>query len=200
MDFDITTLTDYGLNVTDGLKYTGDKEKYISAVLRYMNSHESNREKLVSLLNANDIEGYKIKVHALKSNSKMIGARALSKEFEALENAASDNDIDYINLNNAKAIMIYDELVKELEPLKALGEVKPADEIDAVTALKVAEKLLEALEDFDDDKGKELAIKLSGYPFRITQKEKLSQAIKYIDDFMYDEALDIIRDIYTSIE
>ena len=45
-----------------------------------------------------------------------------------------------------------------------------------------------------------LAEKLSGYPFRITQKEKLKTAMAYIEDFMYDEAADLIREIYSEIE
>ena len=42
--------------------------------------------------------------------------------------------------------------------------------------------------------------KLSGYPFRITQKEKLKEAIGFVDDFLYDEAAEIIKEIYETIE
>jgi hypothetical protein len=46
----------------------------------------------------------------------------------------------------------------------------------------------------------ELAKKLSGYPFRLRQKEELNKAIKLIADFNYDDAADIIRDITKAIE
>ena len=45
-----------------------------------------------------------------------------------------------------------------------------------------------------------LAAKLSGYPFRITQKTKLKEATDYISDFMYDEAAALIREILPAIE
>ena len=78
--------------------------------------------------------------------------------------------------------------------------MRAADEISADVAKDTADKLLVALDDFDDELSKELAKKLSGYPFRITQKEKLKEAIAYIEDFMYDEAIDVIREIYSAIE
>ena len=62
------------------------------------------------------------------------------------------------------------------------------------------DELLAALEDYDDELSKELAIKLSCYPFRITQSNKLTEASGYIDDFMYDEAAELIREIYPHIE
>ena len=79
-----------------------------------------------------------------------------------------------------------------------MDTVKPADEISAEEALTTANKLLAALDDFDDELSKELALKLTGYPFRITQKELLTQAIGYINDFLYDEAAEKIREIISS--
>ena len=200
MDYDINNLKDYGLNVEDGLKYTGGKEKYIAAVLRYMKNHDRNREELDAFLGSDDIERYKVRVHALKSNSKMIGAVEIGREFEALESAALGGKIDYIRDNNDRVMNLYDGLVNKLAPLRELGEVRPTDEIDADKARVVADELLKALDEFDDELAKKHATVLSGYPFRITQKQKLKNAVRYIEDFMYDEAADIIKDIYTSIE
>ena len=45
-----------------------------------------------------------------------------------------------------------------------------------------------------------LAKVLSGYPFRLTQAEKLKEAAAFIEDFMYDEAAGIIRQIAPAIE
>ncbi len=200
MDYDVNGLKTYGLNVEEGLRYTGGNEKYISAILRYMRNHDRNKEEITSLLGSNDVEGYKIRVHALKSNSRMIGAMELGSEFEALEKAANDNDINYIKDNNDRVMVSYDKLVENLAPLKELGDVRPAAELDREQAKSVSDELLKALDEFDDEAAKKLADKLSGYPFRITQKQKLKEAIRYIEDFQYDEAADIIKEIYPSIE
>ena len=64
----------------------------------------------------------------------------------------------------------------------------------------MAAQLLEALDDFDDDLSAELVKKLSGYPFRLTQKDRLAEAAAFIGDFLYDEAAEIIKEISGEIE
>ena len=110
------------------------------------------------------------------------------------------SDTDYITSETDKVLDEYGRLVKSLAPIGELAEVHPAGELSGDEAKNTADELLEALDEFDDEESKKLAGKLTGYPFRINQKEKLKSAIRYIDDFLYDEAADIIREIYSSIE
>ena len=197
---DITWLSEVGLDTKTGMDYTGGSDKYLSAIKRYRGSYEKNRIKIAEYLKSKDYESYMITVHALKSNSRMIGAMRLGEAFEELEMAARNNDIEVIDAKTQPTLEMYDELIKKLSPIDELGDVRAADEISADVAKDTADKLLVALDDFDDELSKELAKKLSGYPFRITQKEKLKEAIAYIEDFMYDEAIDVIREIYSAIE
>ena len=155
---------------------------------------------ILNSLESKDYESFTITVHALKSNSKMIGAMQLGKEFEELETAARNGNTEAVEKNTKPALDLYDDLIAKLSPIDSLGEVHAADEISAEIARETADRLLEALDDFDDDLSKELVSKLSGYPFRMTQKEKLKEASEYIDDFLYDEAAVVIRQIYSSIE
>jgi chemotaxis protein histidine kinase CheA len=141
-----------------------------------------------------------ITVHALKSNAKMIGAMEVSSGFEALETAAREHDTAYLQEMIDVTMKAYEELIVMLEPLKEMETVRDVNEISAEEARKTAEELLEALDDFDDELSKKLVEKLSGYPFRITWKEKLKEASDFIDDFMYDEAADVIRELSTVIE
>ena len=197
---DITWLSEVGLDTKTGMDYTGGSDKYLSAIKRYRGSYEKNRIKIAEYLKSKDYESYMITVHALKSNSRMIGAMRLGEAFEELEMAARNNDIEVIDAKTQPTLEMYDELIKKLSPIDELGDVRAADEISADVAKDTADKLLVALDDFDDELSKELAKNLSGYPFRITQKEKLKEAIAYIEDFMYDEAIDVIREIYSAIE
>lgn len=200
MGMDITWMKEAGLDTQTGISYTGREDKYISAVQRFFKNHGKNRAKVEEYYEARDYENYMIIVHALKSNAKMIGATSLSGVFETLEAAARDNDIGVIDDLTPKAIKEYDELIERLSPINDVGDARAADEISADEALKVAEKLLEALDDFDDDEAKKLAVRLSGYPFRMTQADRLKEAIGFIDDFMYDEASEIISQIIPEIE
>ena len=141
-----------------------------------------------------------ITVHALKSNAKMIGAESLSGCFESLEAAAGSKDTDVIMSLTPVVMRDYKLLIEKLSPISKMDDVHAADEISAPVAIKTVGELLEALDDFDDDLAKQLATKLSGYPFRMTQAEKLKEEIAFIDDFMYDEAAQLIREIGPTIE
>ena len=200
MNIDTTWLSEIGLDVKTGLDYTGGQDKYLSAIRRYRENYDKNKAKIDEYLKSGDYESYMITVHALKSNSKMIGATQLGEAFETLEMAARNGQVDVIEQNTHQTLASYAELIEKLSPIEEFGDVRAADEISAEVAKETADKLLEALDDFDDETSKELAKKLSGYPFRTTQKEKLKEAAGYIDDFLYDEAAEIIKEIYTAIE
>lgn len=197
---DITWMNEAGLDTQTGISYTGNTEKYVSAVQRFYKNHEKNRAKVEEYFAAKDYENFMITVHALKSNAKMIGATNLSGQFEALENAAREQDTATIEGLTPQALKDYDELIEKLKPVGEMGDLKAADEISADTARTTVDRLLAALDDFDDEEAKKLAKVLSGYPFRLTQAEKLKEAAAFIEDFMYDEAADIIRQIATAIE
>ena len=200
MGHDLTWLCEAGLDIKTGMDFTGGEDKYISAIRRFYSNYEKNRDKVKDFLNAGDYENYMITVHALKSNAKMIGATALSSAFEALELAARSGDTATIESRNDITMSSYKELTEALKPIESFGDVRAADEISADVARTTADELLNALDDFDDELSKKLVNKLKGYPFRITQKELLKQAEAYVDDFMYDEAADLIKQIYPSIE
>ncbi len=200
MDFDINRLTEAGIDTQTGIAYTGSKDKYISALQRFYKSSDKNREKISAYLASEDIESFAITVHALKSNSKMIGAMDLASMFETLELAAKNSDRPAVDANINKTLDEYECILKVLSPLGEMDTFMASDEISAKEALETADALLEALDDFDDDLAASLVKKLAGYPFRITQREKLKTAAENISQFMYDEAAGIIREIYSAIE
>ncbi len=200
MEFRMENLVKLGVDAKMGIDYTGGKDKYVSALQRYYKSSEKNKQKMKEYLEGNDLENFAITVHALKSNSKMIGAASLSAMFETLEKASLDKDMATIRENIGRTLEEYDRLLEAIKPWGEKETYLAVGELTADEARKVADQLLAALDDFDDDLATELANKLSGYPFRITQRGKLKEAIDMIGDFMYDEAADLIREILPAIE
>lgn len=197
---DISWLNDKGISTSEGIGYTGSEEKYISALQRYFKNYESNVEAVKGFLNASDVEGYCIKVHSLKSNSRMIGAGALADAFEELEMASRNGDTAVMGAKTGYALEMYSDVIETIRPIGEMEAVRVSGEITADEARETAEKLLEALDEFDDELSAELAGKLMGYPFRMTQKSVLKEAMEHISDFMYDEAADLIRSIIPAIE
>lgn len=200
MDFDIESLTRYGIDIYTGLDYTGGREGYISALQRFYKSSEKNKARIHSFMEAKDLENLEIVVHALKSNSKMIGALELSAGFEELEMAAKEKNMQAVLANIGHTLTKYSNILSVLEPLGVSETFKAPGEISADEAKDIADKILEALDNYDDELAAELIKKLAGYPFRITQRVRVEQAAELIDEFMYDEAAELIREIYPTIE
>ncbi len=200
MELDLGRLEDKGISTADGIGYTGGEEKYAAALQRYLKNYPENRKSVCELQKSKDTEAFMIKVHALKSNSKMIGAKDLASLFEKLELAAKEGDTAYIEENTDGVLKKYDELIEIIRPVGEMEEIHVQGELTAAEAKETADGLLEALDEFDDELSAELAKKLGGYPFRITQKQKLEEAARYIGDFLYDEAAELIKEIYPSIE
>ena len=200
MEFDFTALKERGLSIEDGIGYTGGNEKYVSALQRFFKGFEGNKAALEGFLAASDMEDYCIKVHSLKGNARMIGANDLADMFFELEEASRNKDTALVTEKTPIVLSKYAEIIDIIRPFGEMESVKASGEIDATEAKNTADELLKALDDFDDDKSAELAKRLMGYPFRITQKEKLKEAINYITDFMYDEAAELIREIIPAIE
>lgn len=200
MGADIGFLKQAGLDTDTGISYTGGQDKYLSAVSRFYKNYEKNRGRIEEYIAAGDLENYMITVHALKSNARMIGALQLSSDFEALETAAANKDRAAIDEKNGPTMSAYAGLIEKLKPVEELGDVRAADEISGETARQTADSLLEALDDFDDELAKKLIRKLSGYPFRMTQAGILKEAAGLVEDFMYDEAAEKIKEIYKAIE
>jgi HPt (histidine-containing phosphotransfer) domain-containing protein len=200
MEIDLGFLEDNEVDVKSGIEYTGGKEKYLSALKRYYQNYEDNREKLEKLWADRDMENYTIQVHALKSNSRMVGANDLADAFEALEAAAGEGNASFIDENFVMTIEKYSQFAELIKPIGEADIEKPAGEISGEEARELSKELLDTLDEYDDEKSLELAKKLCGYPFRLRQREQMNEAVKLITEFRYDDAADIVREITGSIE
>ncbi|MCR4716266.1 MAG: DegV family EDD domain-containing protein [Lachnospiraceae bacterium] len=104
-----------GLETDVGLKYCmGNEEFYIMVVKEYIKKDKS--ETLDECLKSEDVENYRVAVHALKSTSLNIGAKELSEEAKALEMACKEGDFDTVK-NGHEALMsnyraMYESLTK----------------------------------------------------------------------------------------
>lgn len=200
MNFDLESITGAGIDLKTGFDYTGGQDRYVSALQRYYKSSESNKEKIRDFLDKEDTDNLEILFHAIKSNSLMIGALSLSDRFALLETSSRDGDLAAVNSNIEETLNEYEKILEVLKPLGEMERLKAEGELTGEEAKVTADKLLAALDDFSDDLAAELISKLAGYPFRITQMNKLQKAADLINDFMYDDAAELIKEIIPSIE
>ena len=110
------------LNIDAGLDYCGDSEDYIMALEMYLSSAEKKAEEIEQYWAARDIKNTTIKVHALKSSSRAIGALELGEFAAKLEKAGNDDDSEMLEKELDNLISGYRQLALKLEPLNDLDD------------------------------------------------------------------------------
>ena len=164
------------IDTKEGLKNNADKEMYLSMLGIFYRSIDEKSSEIRGFYESEDWKNYTIKVHALKSSARIIGAMKLSALAQELEDAGNANDAEKIKAKTDEFLSMYEEYKKTLSPidpsLYADGEsdddradVDPAMLADAYSSLKefcdaedydLAEMVLGSLKEFklppDDDK------------------------------------------------
>lgn len=101
------------LDVKMGLQYCCENEDlYLEIVGTYL--EEDKTELITKYLRENDLQNYRIQVHALKSSSKTIGANALSEKAFELETAAREGNVDLISANTMPVLEEYAAIMKQI--------------------------------------------------------------------------------------
>ena len=94
-----------GLNTSIGMKYCiNDVDFYIEMLEEFAQGSNERIEKLESSFADKDLKTYRIAVHSLKSASKTIGAEKLSEAAKALEDAAKNEDLEYVEAHHENLI------------------------------------------------------------------------------------------------
>ena len=98
---DRTALGIAGIDVTSGLAYcANDESLYAEMLSDFASSCEEKLNALGGFLETKNWKDYGIKVHALKSNARMIGAESLSALALRLEEAAKSGDGAFVTANH----------------------------------------------------------------------------------------------------
>lgn len=190
---EFTDLKKYGLDVDAALRYTGDSDKYILGLSRFYNAYDNNSAKIKGYYDDKDYENYSILVHSLKSNARMIGALDLGDMCEKLQYASADNDVDVVDMYHDVMMLKYQELRDIIKPYALSVNDKRGQDTKVIEEL--LSKLKDALTDYDHKAAMSLAGKLSDTSIDITKKTKLNDIIDNINEFEYDKALDIAKQL-----
>ena len=108
------------LDIDSGLAYCGDGEDYMLALKMYSDSAMQKADEIEGYWAARDIKNTTIKVHALKSASRAVGALELGEFAARLEQAGKNEEEDTLDRELGELISRYRQLGKDLEPLGEL--------------------------------------------------------------------------------
>ena len=180
------------LDVETGLKNCGSVEGYLSVLKVFHQTAAAKGAEIWSLYNDNNITDYTIKVHALKSSARIIGAGELSGLAEKLEKAGKEDDIRFIDENTERLLGMYSAVDRELSVLdekqKVLPKLEPA-------ALKEAfDTILEVAQTMDYGLMDELLKSLREYRLDPETDKRISRIEKMLTELDWDGIVLAVRE------
>ncbi|MCR5321821.1 MAG: hypothetical protein K6E85_00830 [Lachnospiraceae bacterium] len=182
------------LDVNTGLSHCGDAESYLNTLKMYSEASEKNEKDIRDFWKVRDIKNLTIKLHALKSTSRVIGALKIGEMAAELEKAGRLGRLIELGDDLEQLMFSYTELTSKLSPL-----FEPQDDEDGLLPISSEElrevylKLLEACSEFDYDTVVNMVEELSHRRIPDDEKTRMDAIRTASDDFDYDVIPEIIR-------
>jgi CheY-like chemotaxis protein len=162
-----------------GVEFCGGNQEYLDALKIFAASIEERADELEKLYKSHDYKGYAVKVHALKSMAKSIGAAELSELAAEMEEAGKKKDLAALTAGADVLLSLYRSLN---EPLKRLAEEKekqPDDEKE--TQNLVTERRHTLLLVDDDEDFLALTTRWLRNDYAVTAVNSGRKALKYLE-------------------
>lgn len=182
------------IDVSAGIKNNGSEESYITILKVFYESCENRLNELNSSYESENFQDYTIRVHALKSSLRIIGAEGLGEKAQELENAGREEDFEFIRAH-------HEWLVSECTGLKeALSKIfvsEKADENKPVATLSLIYEVIGevhiAAERLDCNGIENALSKLDDYAVPEPHGELIASLNKLADSFDYDGILALLE-------
>ena len=114
-----------GIDPDVAIKNSGSEESFRSVLQIFYESYEARASEIAKFYDEQDWEDYTIKVHALKSSSRLVGAVLLGDDAEELEMAGKRSDIDFIRDHHDGLMSRYKAIWEAISPMFARKEDLP---------------------------------------------------------------------------
>ncbi len=178
-----------GLDLNSGLIHCGNRESYMQTLKMFLDTAAGNADDIDKYWNARDIKNLTVKVHALKSTSRVIGALELGELAERLEKAGDSGDVGMLEKELPGLVMMYRQLAEDLKPI---GENEGSDEeddrplIDMNELKEIYKTLSEHCDNCDFDSVVEIAESLGDYRIPEDEATRVDAIRKAVDNYDYE--------------
>ena len=184
------------LDINTGLQHCGDEEAYLDTLKIYGSYSETGADEITGFWHARDIDNTTVKVHALKSTSRAIGAESLGSLAEKLELAGKAGDEAVLDADLAGLLERYRALGAALSPLYApAGNAQDEKELPPVSDNELREaynSIRECASSFDTEGALYALDYLNGFCLPEGVKQKAEQLRSAVDNFDWDRVNEIL--------
>ncbi len=178
------------INVEEGMKNCGGAEGYLSILRVFYESGEENATELDGYYEAEDLKNYTIRIHALKSSARIIGAASLGEEAWKLEEAGKNGDLDYIR---AFHMLFMEHFAAYRSPLAQFFARKKTDKVRPEAGeeriRQVFADIRQAAEEMDCDRLEQIFAELEEFSLPDEEEADLAAMKAASDRFDYEAVL-----------
>ncbi|MCR5417524.1 MAG: response regulator [Lachnospiraceae bacterium] len=178
-----------------GMKNSGSADSYLSLLKVFYESIDEKAKELQRFIEEKDYKNYTIKVHALKSSARIIGATDLGEKAMKLEEAGKEDNINYILSHHEGFLSEFVSFEELLSPLFEKGEAeddRPVADEDLMEG--VFSEIRSAAEEMDCDRLEGIFDEMEDYRIPESGKELYEKVKDEVGRFDYDAVLELLAD------
>lgn len=199
----LEALTRAGINISQGISYCGDREGLREIIAMYHAQGAGRSSQLKQLFEEQNWKNYAITAHALKSNSRGIGANDLAELAFGMEMAGKENRIEYILEHHAEFMKKHEELLAALADNSFIypdgyhaPELQTEETVQEIGSEQLREQfvsLREKLDNFENEGVEEILKQLSPYTYQGANLSEMTAKIRQcVEEFDFLEAINVL--------
>ena len=199
----LEALTRAGINISQGISYCGDREGLREIIAMYHAQGAGRSSQLKQLFEEQNWKNYAITAHALKSNSRGIGANDLAELAFGMEMAGKENRIEYILEHHAEFMKKHEELLEALADNSFIypdgyhaPELQTEEALQEIRVEQLKEQFMvlrEKLDNFENEGVEEILKQLTPYAYQGANLSEMTAKIRqYVEEFDFLEAINVL--------
>ena len=177
-----------GIDVSEGIKNSGGISSYLFALGLFLDTIDENAKVVRDSYESGNLRLYTIKVHSLKSSARIIGASALSKLAESLEDAGNREDREFIDANTDRFLSDYEAFREKLARISE-GSEEEGEKKEPIAEEELSEAyeaLSEMISQMDYDAVEQILDELKAYALPPEDDKKIKELGKLLKRFDWD--------------
>ena len=190
---ELLILNDHGIDVEAGVKNAGSVLEYMSLLRIFFESIGEMTNELTGYFEAKDFKNYTIKIHALKSSSRIIGAVGFSKKAQKIENAGKAEDYEYIKEHGKVLLEEFAAFGPLLSGIISLDDNADKPEAGEDLINMSLEEIKNAAEEMDCDRLEAVFDEIGEYRIPGDQNRLFAKLKEASSQFDYDAILSLLK-------
>lgn len=184
-----------GIDNAIGVKNCGSVENFRELLEDFVKAAEVKCEEIENLMNAGDVTGYTIEVHAQKSIARLIGAMELGEKFFAMEKAGKNFQLDLIREKTPELLAEFYDYKERIAATLQKKDEAPKISLDNDTIRNLLNTLNRAIKELDIARMDDAMTQLAGASLPEDWSKDISRLEAYVTNMDDSGAARVINSL-----